>query len=122
LAAGSISESNPVSGDFRKVCASHEIADNDSKAFEVDGRSILICNTKDGFFAVDNICTHQLQELEGGKIRGCFIFCPLHGQRFNLKDGASIGQLTDKPLATFQLRIEGDDILINPQPVDGAPD
>ncbi len=107
---------------FRKVCSTDEIGDNESKAFDIDGRSILVCNTKDGFFAVDNICTHQLQELEGGKIRGCFIFCPLHGQRFNLKDGAPIGKLTDKPLATFALRVEDGDVLVNPQQSADAPD
>ena len=111
-----------MSDGFVKACAASEIGDNDSKAFDLDGKQILVCNTKDGFFAVDNICTHQLQELEGGKIRGCFIFCPLHGQRFNLKDGAPIGQLTDKPLPTYALKIEDDVIYVNPQPNDGAQD
>ncbi|MEM9169374.1 MAG: Rieske 2Fe-2S domain-containing protein [Pseudomonadota bacterium] len=93
-----------------------DIPENASKAVDIDGRSILICNTRDGFLAVENLCTHQLQALEGGKIRGCYIFCPLHGQRFNLKDGKPIGQLTDKPLPVFRLRVDGDEIWINPEP------
>lgn len=98
--------------DFVKCASTTDFADNENKAIEVEGQSILICNTKEGFFAVENMCSHQLQPLEGGRIRGCFIFCPLHGQRFNLKDGAPIGSLTDKPLRCFELAIEGEDILV----------
>ena len=105
-----------MSDDFVKLCAANDIGENESKAFDIDGRQILVCNTKEGFFAVDNICTHQLQELEGGKIRGRFIFCPLHGQRFDLKSGATIGQLTDKPLPIFDLRVEDGDVFVSPHP------
>ncbi len=101
---------------YAKVCAASEISVNESKAFEIGGKSILVCNTSEGFFAVNNICTHQLQQLEGGKIRGFFIFCPLHGQRFNLKTGAPTGQLTDKPLETFGVQIENGEIMVNPTP------
>lgn len=111
-----------MSGEFVRAASVSDIAENDSKAFAIAGKNILICNTKEGFFAVENQCTHQLQELEGGKIRGCFIFCPLHGQRFSLKDGTPIGQLTDKPLMTYPIRVEGDDILVNPDASGGAPD
>lgn len=107
---------------FERVCAASEIGANESKAFEIAGRNILVCNTNEGFFAINNICTHQHQPLEGGKIRGRFIFCPLHGQRFNLRTGAPTGQLTDKRLETFGLRIDNDEILVNPTPIVAAPD
>ncbi|MBI1392374.1 MAG: Rieske 2Fe-2S domain-containing protein [Alphaproteobacteria bacterium] len=95
---------------------------NDGKSFQVAGRNILVCRTKEGFFAVDNLCTHQLQELEGGKIRGCYIFCPLHGQRFDLRDGKPIGQLTDKPLPTYPIELEGRDVRVSPRPNVGERD
>ncbi len=110
-----------MSDGFAKICAVTDIGANESKAFEIGGREILVCNTREGFFAVSNICTHQLQALEGGKIRGYFIFCPLHGQRFNLKDGAPAGPLTETPLETFTVRIVNGDILVNPKPNGGGP-
>ena len=99
---------------FVRAANVDDIAQNESKAFQIADKNILVCNTRDGFFAVENKCTHQLQELEGGKIRGCFIFCPLHGQRFNLKDGAPIGQLTDKSLPTFKVAIKDGSIFVHP--------
>ena len=111
-----------MSDPFVKLCAVSDIEENASKAFTIEGQNILVCHAKGEFYAVNNICTHQFQELEGGKIRSHYIFCPLHGQRFNLKDGAPIGQLTDKPLTTYELHIDGDNVLVNPHPTDGAPD
>ena len=103
---------------FVRACAVSDVALNENRCVEINGREILICHTRDGFFAVDNICTHQLQSLDGGKIRGCYIFCPLHGQRFHLKDGKPIGKLTDKPLPVFNLRVAEGDVYVRPVPVD----
>ena len=93
-----------MSDDYVRVAAASEVGENANRAYRVGDYDVLLCNTKEGFFAIENLCTHQRAELEGGKIRGCFIFCPLHGQRFSLKDGTPIGQLTDKPVRTFALK------------------
>lgn len=90
-----------------------ELGENENRAYELNGVSVLVCKTADGIFAVENRCTHQLQPLEGGRMRGCFIFCPLHGQRFDLKDGAPIGTLTKKPVRVFPVRVENDDIYVD---------
>ena len=91
-----------------------DIAEAESKSFNMDGVSVLICNTNKGFFAIENKCSHQTAELKGGKIRSCFIFCPLHGQRFDLRNGAPIGKLTDKPITTFALIQDGTNVWVNP--------
>ncbi len=109
-----------MSDDFIKACSSSEIEQNKSKAFTIGDYDVLLCHTAEGFMAVENECTHQLQKLEGGRIKKCFVFCPAHGVRFNLKDGKPIGQLTEDPLKVFDVKIEGDDVLIatQPRPVD----
>jgi 3-phenylpropionate/trans-cinnamate dioxygenase ferredoxin subunit len=102
---------------IRVGCAS-DVPASGGKAFQAGDFSVLVCNTRDGWFAVENVCSHQLQALEGGKIRGCFIFCPLHGQRFDLRSGAPIGQLTDKPLRVFDVKVEGENLFVSPSPRD----
>lgn len=108
-----------MSGVFHKICAEDDIAENGDRAVTLEGTDILICRTHEGVFAVENKCTHQLQKLEGGKIRGCFIFCPLHGQRFNLKDGSPIGKLTDVPLKTFPVKCEEGAVWVSLEPRGG---
>ena len=90
------------------VFADSELPNNDSKAVLIDGTKVLVCRANGQVYAVENRCTHQDAELEGGRIRGCFISCPLHGVKFDLRDGMPTGQLTRLPLTTYQVRlIEG---------------
>lgn len=90
---------------FQAVMPADELGPNSSKAVDVDGVNVLVCNAGGEFYAVINQCTHQASELEGGRIRNCFISCPLHGARFDLRDGSTKGQLTQVPLRTFPVRV-----------------
>ena len=83
------------------VAASEDIAANSHAGFTVEGTEILVARTPLGLFAVSATCTHQQTSLEGGKQKACFLFCPLHGLRFDLRDGSPTGKLTDVPLPTY---------------------
>jgi 3-phenylpropionate/trans-cinnamate dioxygenase ferredoxin subunit len=80
-------------------------------AVEVEGRSVLVCRSTAGVFAVENRCSHALSALEGGRVRGPHIFCPLHGVRFDLRDGTPQGTLTTKPIETYAVRVDGEAVL-----------
>lgn len=82
-----------------------DIPENGNRAFGVDGRSIVLCRTALGVFAVENQCSHAQSELVGGKVRGAHIFCPLHGVRFDMRDGTPSGKLTQKPICTFATQV-----------------
>jgi 3-phenylpropionate/trans-cinnamate dioxygenase ferredoxin subunit len=73
---------------------------------------LLICRSGERFYAVENVCPHAGSKLAGGKIRGHFIFCPEHGARFDLRDGTSANTLTSKPLKTFRLQVEAEQLQI----------
>lgn len=82
-----------------------ELEKNSSRALVLAGKKILLCNAGGEIYAVENRCSHQEAELEGGRIRGCFLSCPLHGVRFNLTNGEPMGQLTRIPILTYETRI-----------------
>jgi 3-phenylpropionate/trans-cinnamate dioxygenase ferredoxin subunit len=90
---------------FESAFADDELADNKSRAVTINGQSILICRAAGDLYALENRCSHQEAELEGGRIRGCFISCPLHGVRFDLRDGSPMGQLTRVAVPTFEVRV-----------------
>ncbi|MEO7634038.1 MAG: Rieske 2Fe-2S domain-containing protein [Sphingomicrobium sp.] len=98
---------------FERVAAVADVSDGANKAFDIAGRQLLIARAPMGLFAVGAICTHQQTALEGGKMKGCFLFCPLHGVRFDLRDGRPAGTLTDRPLPTWPVKIEGNDIFVD---------
>ena len=90
---------------FQPAFADAELSDNDGRAVTIRGQKVLVCRAGGTLYAVSNRCTHQDAELEGGRIRGCFISCPLHGVRFDLSDGKPMGQLTRQALPTYQVRV-----------------
>lgn len=94
-----------MSNEFRSVMDSAELVQGASKAVEIDGHSILICNANNEFFAVQNRCTHQNSPLEGGRIRNGLIACPLHGVMFDVRTGCGRGQMGRVPLRTYALRV-----------------
>jgi len=48
-------------------------------AVDVAGRDVLVCHTPNGWFALDNVCTHAFARLNEGRLRGSRLVCPLHG-------------------------------------------
>lgn len=90
---------------FHPVFPAADLEKNASRTVEVEGRQVLVCNAGGEFYAVQNLCTHQASSLEGGRIRNCFISCPLHGARFDLRDGSTKGALTSQPLETYPVRV-----------------
>lgn len=91
--------------DFISIASLDDIGLNSNKAFDVAGRSVLICRTVSGVYAVENLCSHQASNLEGGKVKAHFLFCPLHGARFDMRDGSTKGKLTKTSIATFETRV-----------------
>mgnify|MGYP006086381495 FL=1 len=87
------------------LIAATDITDNQTAPVTLDGKNILICKANGEFYAVDNMCTHQRAELTGGRIRNCYLACPLHGVRFDLRTGKPMGELTRVPLKTYDVSL-----------------
>jgi nitrite reductase/ring-hydroxylating ferredoxin subunit len=71
----------------------------------IGGREILICHTREGIFALDNICTHAHARLCEGRLRATRVVCPLHGGSFDIRDGRVLGPPAEVALATHAVRI-----------------
>lgn len=91
-----------------QIAALSDLSDLGGTPVEVAGRSPLVCRSGAGTFVIENPCSHQFVKLEGGKVKGPHIFCPLHGVRFDLRDGSRTGTLTKMPIMVFASKIEDD--------------
>lgn len=78
----------------------------------VGSRNILLCHTREGWFAVDNVCTHAYAKLSEGRLRRTKLICPLHGGTFDCRTGAATGAPAVLPLATYPVRLSGDEVEI----------
>lgn len=88
-----------------RIAPLDDVPENGNRAFAVAGRSVLICRSSAGVFAAENVCSHQLAALEGGKVKGPNLFCPVHGVRFDLRTGAPSGNLTKKPITLYATQV-----------------
>jgi nitrite reductase/ring-hydroxylating ferredoxin subunit len=90
-----------------------DVPQGSMRACSADNREILLCHTKEGLYAVDNVCTHAYARLIEGRLRGTRIICPLHGASFDIRDGRVLGAPAVQPLATHPVRVVGERIEID---------
>ena len=91
------------------------------RACEAQGREIVVCRTKNGIYALDNICSHAHARLSEGRLRGTRLICPLHGASFDVRDGRVLGAPATRPLATHGIRVDGDHVDVTIAPADIKP-
>jgi 3-phenylpropionate/trans-cinnamate dioxygenase ferredoxin subunit len=96
-----------------RVATKSDIAAGTVQVFEVGGRSVCVANV-DGehFYAIDNLCTHDNGPLGEGKLAGETVECPRHGARFDLKTGAVRALPAVKPVRTYPVTVEGEDVSV----------
>lgn len=102
--------------EYQTIAQVADVPTNGSQLVVVDGRELLVCNSRDEIHVVENKCTHQDQPLVGGRVRNGYIFCPVHGMRFRLATGEAIGQLTRIPLCVFDSRVVDGEVQIRRNP------
>lgn len=90
---------------FEAVAKLAELVIGSMRAVRLGDREILLCHTRDGLFALDNICTHAHARLCEGRLRATRLMCPLHGAAFDVRDGRVLGPPATIALPRYPLRI-----------------
>jgi len=90
---------------FHKVCKIEEIPPGERLFVEMDDKPIVILNIDDGFFAIDDVCTHDDGPLGDGDIEDVQIICPRHGARFDLRTGEVISLPAVSGVSTYPTRV-----------------
>jgi 3-phenylpropionate/trans-cinnamate dioxygenase ferredoxin subunit len=88
-----------------------EIADGERKVVEVGETYVLIVNIGGEYFAIEDVCTHDGNELSDGLIEDHTIECSRHGAIFDLRTGRGTFPAV-MPVATYPIRVEGDEVQI----------
>ncbi len=89
---------------WHRLFPASEVAEGKMKDAVVDGRDVVVCRTKDGLHALDDICTHAYAKMHEGRLRGVRLICPLHGASFDCRSGAVLGAPATVPLKKHAVR------------------
>ena len=100
--------------EFVTVARVGEVPDGETRAFERDGVAVVVCNCRGRFFAVSDVCTHAHALLHEGSLDRvrCTIECALHGAEYDLQTGEVLTPPATEPVATFAVRVTGDEIQV----------
>ena len=82
------------------------IAPGDFEVVETDDFPIAVVNVGGTFYAIQDVCTHDGEELTGGPIDGDEIICPRHGATFCLRTGEALTPPAYEAVRTFETRVE----------------
>ena len=103
-------------GSWHRLFPLTELPEGKMRSSQIEGREVVVCRTKDGLHALDNVCTHAYARMDEGRLRGIRLICPLHGASFDVRTGAVLGAPATTPLATHPVRVVDDHVEVSLAP------
>src|SRR5687767_10813057 len=102
--------------DFQRVAKLDEIPDGGMRQFVAHGEPVGIYRVGEAVYAINDICTHEETYLTDGEfeIEDMEVECPLHGSRFDVRDGSVRILPATRPVTAYQVKLEGDVVLVGP--------
>lgn len=74
---------------------------------DYDGETIAIFKLEDGYYAINDECSHAEASLsEGDIVENCQIECPLHGAKFDIKTGKNLSFPAVVPVDAYLTKVE----------------
>ena len=99
---------------FVKVAQLDDLSPGEMMMVEVGDDRILLANVEGKVHAIEDICSHAYASLSEGDLSGQEVECPLHGGAFDLVSGEAVTPPATESVKVYELRIEGQDILLGP--------
>ena len=97
---------------WQHACALDDIPDGAAVRVEFGDEPVCLVRTEGEVFAIRDVCSHADVNLSDGEVDSGTVECWLHGSRFDVRTGNPTGLPANRPIPTYPVKIDGDDILI----------
>ena len=101
-----------TSDGFVTVARVGEIAPGGLKVVRLGDVPVAVFHLEDGYFAIEDVCTHDGGPVAEGPLCDGIIECPRHGARFDVRTGAVRRFPATAPVPTYAVRVVGDEIQV----------
>jgi len=91
---------------WHRIALFTDIPDDAPLEAEAGGEPLALYKVEGAVYCTGNICTHSEAFLSDGYLEGFEIECPLHGARFDIRDGRVLCQPASKDIPTYPVRID----------------
>lgn len=98
--------------DWARVASVGEVEPGELKGVEFDGQEVLLANVDGEICATSDVCSHEFVLLHDGWLDEGEVECPQHGSKFDMRTGAVRNLPATEPIPTFEVKVEGDDVLV----------
>ncbi len=111
--AGAAASDEGATGPVR-LCDSGDLAAGEARCFDVAGRKIALARVDDGFFAIDDTCSHADYSLSEGDVDvdECALECPAHGSLFDLRTGEALTLPAIAPVCVHDVSVSEDGVFV----------
>jgi 3-phenylpropionate/trans-cinnamate dioxygenase ferredoxin subunit len=93
----------------RQIGVVSDVPPGTARQFEIGDELIVVVNTAEGFFAIEDRCSHADVALSEGEVDGCLIECWLHGSAFDVRTGVPTSLPAITPVKTFSISADSTD-------------
>ena len=100
------------SGGATRACALSDVPEEGAIRVELAGRPVCIARSQGEVYALSDVCSHADVALSEGDVEDGAIECWLHGSLFDLRTGQPSGLPAVRPVPTYPVTVEGDDVLV----------
>jgi 3-phenylpropionate/trans-cinnamate dioxygenase ferredoxin subunit len=103
-----------MSAQVVRVCSKGDIESGTARRVEVGKHRICLVRIGDDFYAIGDRCSHADFSLAEGEVypEEREIECWKHGSTFSLADGKPQSLPATKPVPTYDVQVEGDDVMV----------
>ncbi|GAA4911625.1 non-heme iron oxygenase ferredoxin subunit [Streptomonospora salina] len=101
-----------MSDGFTRVCSLSDVPDEGALGVEVGDTPVAVVRSEGEVYAINDICSHAEVNLSEGEVEDGTVECWLHGSCFDLGSGKPINPPATRPVATYAVQIDGDDVLV----------
>ncbi|GAB4381745.1 MAG: hypothetical protein Kow0042_32220 [Calditrichia bacterium] len=82
------------------------------QVYEVKGTRIALFRLEDGYYAIDDNCSHEEASLAEGEVEDGEVECPRHGARFDIRTGRNLSFPAVIPVKSYPVKVEEGEIYI----------
>lgn len=75
--------------------------------------TVAVFHLADGFFAINDTCSHAQASLSEGEVVDHTVICPRHGGRFDLSNGRAVGLPATARVSSYPVQVDGESVLVD---------
>ena len=95
-----------------RACSLSELPEEGAIRVDLGGKPVCVARSGGEVFAIGDVCSHADVSLAEGDVEDASIECWLHGSVFDLRTGKPSGLPATRPVPTYPVTVEGDDVLV----------